>query len=66
MKKIQIEPRYIVDNSGKKREVVLNIKTFEKILEQLEDMYLIKEAQKAFKEDDYIDFKEANKRILKK
>ena len=42
MKKIQIEPRYIVDNSGKKREVILDIKIFEKILEKLEDAYLIK------------------------
>ncbi len=66
MKKIQIKPRYIVDNSGKKREVVLDIKVFEKILENLEDAYLVKEAEKAFQEGDFIDFKEANKKILKK
>ena len=66
MKKIEIEPRYIVDNLGKKKEVILNIKTFEKILEQLEEMYLIKEAKKALKEDEFVDFKEANKKILKK
>lgn len=64
MKKIEIEPRYIVDNSGKKKEVILNIKTFEKILEQLEDMYLAREAQKALQEDEFIDFEEANKKTL--
>jgi len=32
----------------------------------LDDISLIKEAQKAFKEDELVDFREANKRILKK
>lgn len=66
MKKLRIEPRYIVDDSGKKKEVILSIKTFEQILEQLDDISLIKEAQKAFAEDELVDFREANKRILKK
>lgn len=49
MKKIQIKPRYVVDDSGKKREVILDIKIFEIILEKLEDAYLVKEAQKLSK-----------------
>lgn len=64
MKSLCIEPRYIVDNAGKKKEVVLSIKTFEKMLELLDDAALAQEALRAFKEDELIDFKEANKRIL--
>lgn len=46
MKKIEIEPRYIVDNLGKKKEVILNVKTLQ--------------------EDEFVDFKEVNKKIVKK
>lgn len=42
-------PRYIVDDSGKKREVILDIKVYEKMVEQLEDFYLGMEAAKVKK-----------------
>ena len=62
----QILPRYIVDDSGKRKEVILDIKTYEKILEELEDYYLGLEAEASFKDGDFIDFFEANKDVLKK
>ena len=55
-----------MDDSGKKKEVILDIKIYEKLLEELEDYYLGSEAEKAFKDSDFIDFFEANKDILKK
>ena len=63
---LQISPRYIVDDSGKKKEVILDIKIYEKLLEELEDYYLGLEADKAFKDGDFIDFFEVNKDIVKK
>lgn len=63
---LQLAPRYIVDDSGEKKEVVLDIKIYKKLLEELEDYYLGLEAEKAFREGDFIDFFEANKDILKK
>lgn len=65
MKKVKIEPRYIVDSSGNKQEVILNIKTFEKIVELLEEMYLAHEALKALQEDEFVDFKRAYDSALK-
>lgn len=36
---IEISPKYIVDSTGKKTEAVLDITTFEQMLEYLEDIY---------------------------
>lgn len=68
MKKIglEISPRYIVDSYGKKIEVILDISTFEQLLEELEDLYFGLAAEQALAEGDFIDFDEANKKILKK
>ena len=62
---LEISPRYIVDSTGKKTEVILDVSTFEKILESLEDLYFGLQAEKALQEE-YIDFDEANHEILKK
>lgn len=62
----KIKPHYIIDSSGKKQQVILDIKTFEQILEQLEDQYFTKEAKQILEENDFIDFDEANKDIIKK
>lgn len=62
-------PRYVVDDTGKKREVILDIKIYEKMVEQLDDFYLGIQAQKikkSSKKSDYVDFKEVYKDILKK
>jgi hypothetical protein len=66
---LKSEPRYIVDDSGKRREVIIDIKIYEKLMEQLEDYYLGIEAQKikkSSKSEDYVDFKHIYKDILKK
>lgn len=63
---LEISPRYIVDSAGKKTEVVLDISTFEQMLESLEDLYFGLQAEKALQEGDFIDFDEANKEIVKK
>jgi len=41
-----IKPRYIVDGKGKKIEVVLDVKTFKSIVEELEDLYDVIQAEK--------------------
>jgi len=47
---LEISPRYIVDNTGKKTEVILDIATFETMLENLEDTYFGLEAKKVSSE----------------
>lgn len=63
---LEIDPRYIVDSTGKKTEVVLDILTFEKMLESLEDVYFGSKAKEALQEGEFIDFDEANKKKFKK
>jgi PHD/YefM family antitoxin component YafN of YafNO toxin-antitoxin module len=41
-----ITPQYIIDSTGKKTSVVLDLKTFNLIMEDLEDLYDIREAEK--------------------
>ena len=41
-----ITPQYIVDDSGKRTSVILDMKTFNLIMEDLEDLYDIREAEK--------------------
>lgn len=65
-KQFEISPRYIIDRSGKKVEVVLDIATFEKMLERLEDLYFGSMAEEALATEEFIDFDEANKKFLKK
>ncbi|HJZ23856.1 MAG TPA: hypothetical protein VJ201_05340 [Candidatus Babeliales bacterium] len=60
---LNISPRYIVDSTGKKTEVVLDISTFEKMLESLEDMYFGLQAEQALDTGEFIDFDEINKRF---
>ena len=63
---LEISPRYIVDSMGKKTEVILDISTFEKMLESLEDFYFGLQAERALENGEFIDFDEANKKIIKK
>ena len=41
--------RYITNRNGKATDVILDLKTFEKIQDDLEEFYLIKEYDKAVK-----------------
>ena len=63
---LHISPKYIVDATGKKTEVVLDITTFEQLLENLEDLYYGARAKEALTEGEFLDFDEANKDLLKK
>lgn len=66
-KSLNIAPQYVSDLSGKKTAVLLDIKTFENMLERLEDQYFLQQAQKALLEDDQVvDFHKTYKKILKK
>lgn len=63
---ISIEPQFIINKTGKKTAVVLDIKTYESILESLEDFYLGAKSEQILQKCDFIDFAKANKRITKK
>lgn len=55
---LKIQPQYFLNNAGKKTTVLLDYKTFEQMLERLEDHYLSAQGAKALEEDDeIIDFK---------
>ena len=41
-----IKPQYIVDSKGKKTGVVLDVKTFKSMVEELEDLHDVIEAEK--------------------
>ena len=41
-----IKPQYIVDSKGKKTGVVLDVKTFASMVEEIEDLYDIVQAEK--------------------
>lgn len=45
-------PQFITDNSGKKLAVVLPIKDYNKLIEELDELDDVKEFDKAKKEDD--------------
>lgn len=53
---LEISPRYIVDDLGKRTEVILDIPTFEQMLESLEDSYFGLRAEYALEEGKFIDF----------
>ena len=47
---LTISPRYIVNEQGERVEVVLDIQTFEKIHEILEDVYFGIQAEKSVRD----------------
>jgi predicted DNA-binding protein len=47
----EITPQYIIDKKGKKTAIILSIKTYEKLLEEFEDLYLGRVAQEILKND---------------
>ena len=42
----ELKAQYLIDNKGNKTGVLLDIKTFEALIEKLEDLYDITEAEK--------------------
>jgi predicted DNA-binding protein len=47
----EIAPQFIVDKAGKKTAVILDIATFQHLIDELEDFYLGVLAQAALNED---------------
>ena len=45
------QPQYIVDHTGKRKSVIFEIQNFEKLIEEVEDMYFGALADKEFKKD---------------
>ena len=45
------QPQFIVDENGNKTAVILDLKFFNKLLEELEDLYDIAEAEKIIKKE---------------
>lgn len=63
--KLTIDPQYLINKAGKRTAVMLDIKTFESMLEYLEDDYFGKQAAKLLQEDyEILDFRKANKKVL--
>jgi hypothetical protein len=68
MKKMSLElkPEYIVDKTGKKIKVILDISRFEDVVEKLEDFYFGLMSEKAIKEkEEFVDWQEAKKTLFK-
>lgn len=61
-----LKPQFIVDRKGKKTAVVLDIKSYEKFVEEVEDLYLGMLASKALAEEDVLISHEIVKKSLKK
>ena len=58
----ELPVQYIYDETGKKTGVFMNIKGFEKLVEDLEDMYLSMKALKALNDEtEVISFEEVNR-----
>lgn len=65
--KIKIAPHYIIDESGKKTGVILDIKTFEKLIEDIEDIYFTALAQTRLEqEQEYIDHEDVKHDLFDK
>jgi PHD/YefM family antitoxin component YafN of YafNO toxin-antitoxin module len=59
-------PQFITDNTGKKLAVVLPIKEYNKLIEELEDLEDVKEFDKAMsREQEFVPFEQAIKEIEK-
>lgn len=64
---LKITPQFIVDKAGKKTGVILDMATFEQLMEKLEDLYLGTMAKDSLKEDtaEFHDFEALKKEWLK-
>jgi hypothetical protein len=40
---LKLKEKYILNEKGKKESVILNLKTYEELVEDLEDLYIIAE-----------------------
>jgi PHD/YefM family antitoxin component YafN of YafNO toxin-antitoxin module len=60
------QPQFIVDATGKKTAVVIDIDTFEKLMEKLEDLYLGTSAEEVLEnETEFYDFEKVKRDLFK-
>lgn len=63
---LNIVPQFIVDKTGKKTGVLLDMATFEQLLEKVEELYLGLEAEQILEdESEFQDFGKLKKKLLK-
>lgn len=63
----KITPQYIIDKAGNKTAVILDIISFEQLLEEIEDIYFGAKAHKALQEEDeFITHADVKKKIARK
>jgi hypothetical protein len=63
----KITPQYIIDKAGKKTGVILDILSFERLIEEIEDIYFGSIAHKALQEEtEYIAHTDVKKKIARK
>jgi hypothetical protein len=64
---IDVHPQFIINKTGKKTGVILDIVTFERIMEKLEDSYLVAQAEDVMAhETEYYDLAKVKKKLLSK
>ena len=62
---INVHPQFIVDKAGKKTGVVMDISTFEELMEKFEELYLGALAEDVLKEEDtFYELKEIKADLL--
>jgi len=62
---LDIHPQFIVDKDGKKTGVIMNIETFEHLIETVEELYFASLAHETLKsKDKFHDFEEFKKKLL--
>lgn len=63
---LDIHPQFIVDQNGKKTGVIMNIETFQELIEKIEELYFGSLAQDSLKnEAKFNDFNHFKNKILK-
>ena len=63
----QLTPQYIIDKSGNKTGVILDIHSFEQLLKEIEDIYFGSIAHKALQEEEhYIEHATVKKKMSRK
>lgn len=61
-----IPTQFIIDETGKKTGVILDIETFQKLIDELEDFYLAALAQASMQDSDTISHDEVKERFAQK
>ena len=58
-----LNPQFVVNPEGKKTAVILDINSYEKFLEEVEDLYLGMMALESLAESEYVSHEDVKKKI---